>query len=486
MKKILYIASFLLITSTSCSDFLTQEPTEQRSIEQQFSNKENMEQAINGMYYGLEAVVSGKYFLYADLVGGNFTFTPDENDHVLEVPPALNLMKVYEFRDEEPDSEYDSFFENIYDIINQANLIIEHILVMDFISNEEKNQVKAECLAVRAFSHYLVSLLYSQQYGYTPDASHIGIVYNTRTQVPGVDYPKRGTMAETYELLKTDLDEALSLFTNKQALRYGPSYSYFNPTTTKALYAKIALQMNDWQKAYDYSGEIITTSGISLTETGNYVDEWKKPEEAVSEVILEFSAPRTSEGDVSSSVAHSFFSFDNTSNYNDIVASKDLINFFEENDIRKGLFFVEELPTSVFNIVTNQPYYFTWKFQDDPGTTYMRLSEMYLIRAEAAARLGNNLVNALADLNRIRVRASLQPLETTTNLLEEIFIERRRELAFEGNLFFDIVRYKKDVTRSLGCLSAVCNMNYPSSYFVLPIPEASIILNENMIQNEGY
>jgi hypothetical protein len=72
------------------------------------------------------------------------------------------------------------------------------------------------------------------------------------------------------------------------------------------------------------------------------------------------------------------------------------------------------------------------------------------------------------------------------NLLEEIFLERRRELAFENFLLFDIARYHKDVERDKGCIASVCTMPYPSDYYVLPIPEKTVLLNEFMQQNDGY
>ena len=149
------------------------------------------------------------------------------------------------------------------------------------------------------------------------------------------------------------------------------------------------------------------------------------------------------------------------------------------------MFIVENLNTLNNGVITQKPYYFTKKFQDDAGTTYIRLSELYLIRAEANARLGN-LDVALTDLNTIRTRANLEPLSNSTNLLEEIFLERRRELAFENLLFFDILRYKKDVVRNEDCIADVCNLDYPSNFFIQPIPFQSISLNQNIEQNEGY
>ncbi len=486
MKYTIYYI-IVVILLISCGDFLDQEPSEQRSITEQFSSEENIDQAVNGLYYELEGILSHKFFIYADLVGGNFTFTPAKHDYVLEVPTAISIDQVYDFNDHQSDSDFGSFYADLYDLINSVNLVLEYTVGVDFISAEKLSQIKAESLTIRAFCHYLLSLFYAQQYGYTPDASHLGIVYNTHTIVAGKDYPSRETMAKTWEFIQADMDEALNSFSSASVLGYGPEYSWFNETNSKALYAKMALQMNDWEKAYKFANEVILNSGINLMSKDAYLEEWGKPAEAVSEVLLEFSAPRTAEeGEIRSSVGHSWFNYIDKSNYQEIVASGDLLNMFSENDIRKWLYAPIHLKTRIDNVDYMLPYYFTNKFQGEPGTLYLRLSEIYLIRAEAMARIGTNLNAALTDLNMIRERAGLDALITTNKLLEEIFDERRRELAFEGNLFFDIVRYKKDVLRNDGCMSKVCNMDYPSDYFVLPIPNLSVTLNENMIQNDGY
>lgn len=468
----------------SCSDFLDQEPTEQRSINEQFSNKELVDQAVNGLYKDLESLLSHRYFLYADLVGGNFTFAPDSKDNIIEVPKGA-YDQVYDFDDKQEDSDYESFYEGAYDVINAANLILEHLPVMDFIGENKLNQIQAEVLVVRGFAHYMLTLLYAQNYGYTQDASHKGVVYNTKTLKAGVDYPQRETLAENWEHIQADINEALQLFTMEQALGYGPQYSYFNPNNTKALYAKMALQMNNWEKAYSFANEVISNSGVELMAKEELIAEWKKEAEPVSEVLLEFSASRDGDGAIGYSVS-AYFNYVDDENYKRIVASDDLLNLYAENDIRSDLFLEVEIETSVDSVMYELPYYFTWKFQGEPGTLYLRLTEMYFIRAEALARLGTDMNAALNDLNTIRERAGLEALPSTNNLLEELFMERRRELAFEGNLFFDIVRYKKDVVRNEGCLSQICNMAYPSNYFVLPIPEMSVTLNENMIQNDGY
>jgi hypothetical protein len=313
-------------------------------------------------------------------------------------------------------------------------------------------------------------------------------VYNTSTITAGEDYPSRLTLAESYGLMKSDMERALGLFGERQALSYGPDYSWFNSTTASALLARMALQMHDWETAYALADSLIQFSGIALMDSAAYIAEWEQPEAPVSEIVFELSAPRTSDdGSVSSSVAREYFGYVDATNYNEFVASGDLLALYDSSDVRSGMFLEVLLPTSVDGEIEILPYYFTKKFQDEPGTTVMRMSELYLVRAEAGVRLGDTYAGgALEDLNTIRTRAGLAALDESADLLEEIFLERRRELAFEGHLLYDLARYHKNIVRDQGCVSTVCGLTYPSDYYVLPIPESSTTLNENMEQNEGY
>ncbi len=481
MKKIFKYLLFSNILVMSCSDFLVVEPDQQISINEQMSSKEGVLEALNGIYRDVEALLSARESIYSDLQGGNLTITPGTNDKIIETPEVVENS--YNFSDTPQESDYSNYYQTFYEIINQANVILSFKDNFTFLTTEESNRLQAELLTIRAFSHYHISLYYAQQYGFTDDASHVGVVYVTKPLIAGIDFPARESMLNTYNSIKTDLDLALSLFSSVELLT-GPSYSLFNSINTKALYARIALQMNDWELAFQYSDEVLKTSGISLTPKDNYISEWEKNVEPISEIILEFTAPRNSDGNVSSSIS-SHFIYNSNLNYADYVASGDLLNLYETNDIRTNMFLEISLPTIENNLEIEQTYYFTKKFQGDAGTTYMRLSELYLIRAEANARQ-NRTNDALIDLNIIRARANLDLLNSSSSILEEIFIERRRELAFEGHLLFDLARFKKDINRTLGCIANTCNLNYPSNFFILPIPEVTINLNENLQQNEGY
>jgi len=481
MKHRLLHIICILVLFTGCSDFLEQEPDLQVSFNEQLRTREGVLQAYSGIYRDIEAVLSSKFAVYADALGGNITFTPSATQGTISVPEQIE--RAYNFDTSQEDLNFEDYYEDFYSIINQVNLILERFGDFSFFTETELNQLQAELLTIRAFAHYQVAIVFAQNYGFTSDASHLGIVYSTTILIAGEDFPERETMAATYNFIKTDLDEALQLY-NSTPLLSGPSYSYFNPLTTSALYARIALQMNDWETARDFANTVITTSGVNLTLQENYIIEWEAEELPVNEIILEFSAPRTSEGDVSSSIS-AFYIYNSSTNYADYSASGDILNLYSTEDIRSNMFKQEALNTSINGVESLQDYFFTKKFQDQAGTTFIRLSELYLIRAEANAKL-NALDIALQDLNTIRERANLDALLTQDNLLEQIFIERRRELAFEGHLLLDIARYKKNIERNEGCIATVCDLNFPSNFYILPIPESSILLNQNMQQNEGY
>lgn len=487
LYKFTIISIFFIVNA--CSSFLEQEPGSQVSITEQLSNKEGILKALNGIYGALEANVRGERFaVYADSQGGNLKFTPNATGNNKGViTPPINLTNIYAFNDQALSSDFKIFYDGSYAIINQTNLVLEFIDNLPDATTSEKNQIKAEVFSIRAYCHFLLSLAYSQAYNYTPNASHLGVVYNTGTLTSGITYPARETVFNTYKFIIEDIKTALDLYTNTNALPVGPSYSYFNSYTTKALLARVYLYQNDWKNAFKMADDVIKNSNIILMSKEDYVSQWKQPDLPVSEILLEFSIPRDAQGGVGGSMAQSFgYSIvNNTVTYGKYVSSEDLLALYEPNDVRRQLFTPINLPTLVNEAFVNKPYYFTEKFQNNPGYVAFRLSELYLIRAEASLKL-DKLDDAKNDINILRTRANATLLTDTNNLETAILQERRKELCFEGQFFFDLARNKKDIYRNDGCISSTCSLSYPSLKYILPIPLENTNLNTNLEQNESY
>ena len=475
----------VLLLLQGCSDFLEQEPGTQTSITEQLKDKNGMLMALTGLYASVQANLrSPNFAVYADVQGGNLKFTPSvvsTSRGVIEIPDAIE--NVYSFDDKQQLSNFSSFYAESYDIINQCNLILEFADALPDATDAEKNQIKAEALTIRAYSHFILAELYAQNYGFTENASHLGIACISKSIIGGLQYPARETVANTYNFIIDDLTNALGWYGN-QSLLSGPAYSYFNTRSTKALLARVYLSKKDWKNAYETANDIILNSGVSLMASADYIAQWEKPDLPVSEILLEFSIPRANDGTASGSMS-AYFGYTSETVFADYAASKDLLDVYETADIRKKMFLEQPLSTLVNGLQVKQNYYFTKKFQGNPGYVAFRLSELYLIRAEAALGL-NNPDQAKTDINTIRARANATLLTTNENLAEAVFLERRKELCFEGHLFFDIVRNKKNILRSDGCISLNCNPAYPSPKFVLPLPVSTLNLNTNLKQNESY
>ena len=114
-----------------------------------------------------------------------------------------------------------------------------------------------------------------------------------------------------------------------------------------------------------------------------------------------------------------------------------------------------------------------------------RLAEQYLIRAEARAHL-NDIEGALADINAIRSRAKVAPVEanTTAEVLMLVEEERRKELFVEGqgHRWFDLKR----TSRADAVYSKLDYKKWESHKILLPIPETQILNNAALTQNPGY
>jgi hypothetical protein len=142
--------------------------------------------------------------------------------------------------------------------------------------------------------------------------------------------------------------------------------------------------------------------------------------------------------------------------------------------------------------VNNQNLFYPFKYKnrmasDSPVEDYMvfRLAEIYLIRAEAAARL-NNLTGAIADVNTIRNRSGLPATAadvTSSNaVLAAVMKERQTELCFEwGNRWYDLKR-----TGTAGIVLGAEKTNWQANAALYPLPQAQIQLNKQLTQNPGY
>ena len=241
--------------------------------------------------------------------------------------------------------------------------------------------------------------------------------------------------------------------------------------------------MEDWANAEKYATDALA-GPYTLLARGSYVSSWSS--KFSSESLFEIANTGTD-----NAATNSIGYFYEQVGYGEGLATADLYSQYTSTDVRRQL-----IPIGVRKVTFENPAYFVKKYPlgastRDDNVRVLRLSEVYLIRAEARAELSKTdatkITGAQADLNAIvtRADASAIPVVLTGDaLVERILLERRKELAFEGNRFFDLTRRKKNV-RHIRSTDEV-TYTYPNNKFVMPIPVAETNANRNIEQNPGW
>jgi hypothetical protein len=361
--------------------------------------------------------------------------------------------------------EVGSLWGNPYQSVYQVNDVLAGISNNKNLSASFVKQITGEMEVTRAFYYfYTVNL-----FGGVPLVTSTD--YATNAQLP------RATASVIYTQILADLGDAIK----KLPASY-PSAGSARPNlyTAEALLAKVHLYQGQWQAAYNEADSVIRSGMYSLEPNLNNVF-LDGSVEAIWQLPVEIANQGTAE-------AVSFLPFP-TVNY---PVTDSLLKQFETGDQR----FTSWLGASIVPVsdTQNDTLYYPYKYKDyqptTPATDYMmlRLGEVYLIRAEAAAELGN-LGVAVADVNTIRERAGLTAVNPTTQtaVLAAVRKERRTELCFEwGNRWFDLNRTIKDAKYPSSGNAAAVLAGYQTYDALYPIPQPQIVLNSHLIQNPGY
>ena len=474
MKKIKYllVVVSLVVGFSSCGDdYLTREPLLENSRELILADIEGMSLAINGIYaeFYHSAWYSAGFPIISDLKGNNGKAGPMSSGR---------YQTNYNWYQDPSNTQGGLWFRAYRAITSACNIInaAEEIELRPGENQAHLDHIVAEALFIRALAHFDLVRTFAQPFTYRPDGVGVPVVLETR-----IASPERNTTREVYQQILADLTEARGKFSSDYNAEYrggsGNLKGFASRDAATALLARVHLYMGEWNQAATYATEIIDSGRYTLYTAGNYGSVWGQ--NAQSEIIFEIS------GSTGNSNWPSWeeigYIYNPSGSYGDVCASNDLLNLFEAGDVRKDLFV--EGPQ-------NPGYFWPGKYPGKEGNErqnnipVLRLSEMYLLRAEA--RLNGAPGNALDDYNAIRTRRGLDAA-TSVNM-DIVFDERRRELCFEGHILFDYARTQRSLIREDEDNRIVGNVNidFPSHLWAMPIPIAEMEANPNMQQNEGY
>lgn len=471
MKKLIYIIIFISLglSFISCEDFLDRDPKDKISNDNLLKDIEGIKIAMAGCY---NSIVSSYYYrndmiLLSELRGGNAKITSS-----LTNGSVSSYTDFYGFNLFADDSRVENIYSTLYKTLNQANNIIHAIPNSSDGTLEELDQILGEMYAIRALCHFDLLRLFAQPFSYTQNGQHSGVVIVTKT--PDVfDKPSRSNVYDSYQQIIKDLTNAIELTSEENKLGSTKKF-WIGPSTAKALLARVYLYMEDWNNAITIATDVIEDPKYDLVDGNQLATEWLDNSTSEEDIwVLDNSV------DQAESISK-YLGIPDVSDEMYCGVAKDLYDLYDPADLRLNLF------VELYGDTTSVKYHTVGIIESD--IVMIRLAEMYLIRAEAYAKT-NQPTLARSDLQVIRSRANSSigfPNYSGQDLINEIMLERRRELAYEGHIFFDLKRTASNIRRNDCTATLNHDLDYPHYQFVYPIPLSEIEANDNTEQNDGY
>jgi len=459
-KKYLLVLSIVVMTGTACTK-LDLRPTDSISPEKAFRNISDINLGLIGAY----ALVDYSMTSLSSTVADENMF-PTEN--------TVGNSDAFRWLYTAGSGSVTSLYNNNYTAIDRLNRVLTAQENLTFTGSDVAlaNRYKGELLALRAYLHFELLRAYASAY----QTGALGVPYMKKSEI---SYPARDKFETVIANVKTDLDAAKALipanFTDKSRItRLGVA----------AMQARVALYEKNWADAITYSTEVI--NAVPLATQAQFPGLWTDAND--SEVIWKLKRVGTTDGRIGD------FYYRQTGGIVLYAPSFKLINEFAllPNDLRYAAY-IKYDPTRT----GTKSQYLVNKYiggtPASPGLTDIKLfrtGEMYLIRAEARAE---STGDAAADINALRTARipgyTAQTFADKTALMNAIYSERFKELAFEGHRFFDLRRRNLPVQRlaqdAVNASGAV-TLTPAQAQYAFPIPALEISVNKNTVQNPNY
>lgn len=373
----------------------------------------------------------------------------------------------------------EAMWTRFYKTIGRASLSIDYTEKQIDLDAAKKSQYIGEAKFLRALSYFYLVRMFGDI-----TIQDINDETSNLTRKP---------KEEVYAYIEADLLDAIQKLPSKNEYT-AKDLGRATKGAAQALLAKVYLYQGKNQQAYEMASTVVN-SGIYNLES-DYATTWRASTENGVESLFEIQAR-------GQAIAHGVHQYSETQGARGTggwgwgfnVPSQNLLDAFnaEGDDIRRDatiIFRGETLydgrlvPTSVENPMYNEKAYSSANLNaadGDKNIRVIRFSEVLLIQAEAANEIGQD---ALTPLNRVRTRVNLAPVASMSKdqLRLKIWNERRLELAFEHDRWFDLVRtgQAKEMMAKDG------KTFITGKHELFPIPNAQLIQTPTMTQNPGW
>lgn len=469
MKKYkLIILAAIISFISGCTDTFDIKEQDSIDAESTFTNVDDLRAGLFGLYatYGHENLI--------DL--SNFT-----DDTKIGSSNGGQKVNFHSWQLTSGTGEALALWTNNYTAINVANRLLEAgiSITPEPGEQQEYDQILGECNAFVAWCHFNLLAIFSPEY----NGSGAGVPFIDFVAVPG-DEPARNTFSEVISGIKAQLDLAESRIPGSQN-----DIKRVNKGFIIGLRAKVALLEGSLSQAISLSQDLI--DDYPLANQQQYVDMFNDDDNR--EVIFKLGRV------VGDFPPGNIWHFTGGGGFMEM--SNSIYNKLDPSDVRFGILFNEtdSNPADNLHLINKYPGELpASQFLND--IKVMRVSEMYLINAEAKA-LDGNLQGAAQMIKMIRdarfdTNSPAPNYGSRQEAIEDILSERRLELAYEGHRYLDVKRLRGITNVGFERLQADCGANSNVAVpcilqandrrFTFPIPQEEIDGNSNITQNPGY
>ncbi|MCK8495951.1 RagB/SusD family nutrient uptake outer membrane protein [Spirosoma sp. RP8] len=487
MKRlIIFCIPFLLLASCNVLD---KQPLPSITPENFFTSSDDAEAALTAAYDALQQ---------GSLYGQDLNVVGEmPSDNVTSSNGDVNALERLIWTPQT--GQVSGVFQNSYVGINRANAVLRYVpnIQMD---QTRRNQIIGEAYFLRAL-HYFNLV---RMYGGVPLR-----LEPTESGEPGVVALARSTAEQVYAQITTDLQQAEQLtatsFGSQTANR-----TRIIKTAVNALQTRVFLTQRQWNDAATAANRVISSGLYQLSPSFNALF----PPDNNTESIVEVQFAGNADGGFilpdlvlpSPPATYSFPKFN--------IPTTELLQYADTlNDLRwkftgevtqAGRNHASFVMATSGNANDNGPFVYKWRSNpnafNSPDNYYiLRLADVMLMFAEASNEQNGPNQEAFTRLNAVRTRAGLPALTqadlaTKQAFRDEVDRQRRLELAFEGERWFDLLRYARQTQADAGATHKVTALDIIQqirgardvNYLLFPIPQSEINNNPLIQQNPGY
>ena len=478
MTKIIACITTISLLLLSCGKgFIETPPVSTVSVDALYKTDKDYQDAVIACYRTLQTQYQN-FWEFGDLRG---------DDVEEQWTAALDLMRVDNFTADNSESVIASTWKNYYTLINRVNTLLDKIQAADEAVVKNKTRHTGEAEFLRALAYFDLVRIF-------------GDVPMLTKPVDGAAALKKGRDKVDMIYEEVIIKDLLDAATKLPAKYTGADVGRATQGAAKALLGKVYLTRKDFPKAAAKLKEV-TEMGYALLPDYNDLFDYTKDEhhsEYIFDIeyeegiglgsiftsnfcpfvkpVMDFYGVTGSTGNHGSPSAKLFAAFPAGDKRKDITVARGIT---DENGV------YTPLPPGFGMQAFTKKFMTPMKTSNDSRANWkvIRYADVLLMYAEALNENGNN-TDATKYLNMVHTRAGLKGYDVlpVNDTRENIYLERRLELSYEGQRWFDLVRTGR-------ALSTMGSQGMKPFMTVFPLPLGQMqIMNDPSIfpQNEGY